>query len=290
MLRAPEFNSILNGGEVRKDGSFEIRDVSPGSYTLLATVNGATPHGLMARQTIEVSGENLNGLHLALQAGTEINGRLRLESKMAGAKSAFRDFFLALQSADGDDDMASALSLGGGFANPIQIAADGSFTWKSVPPGRYFFVLVAAGEGLPNCFVKSAVAGGRGVLDAGLTVNGGAIALEVVASDNGSVIEGLVTNHKGESIGNATVVLAPEERLRSRLDRYVKTVSDQSGRFTLHGISPGTYTLLAWESIDGEEYFNPEFLKTYEGQGRALHVTEGEHRSLQVETVPEAQK
>jgi len=290
MLRAPEFNSILNGGEVHKDGTFEIRDVSPGSYTLLATVNGNTPHGLMARQTIEVGSENLNGLRLALLAGSEIHGRLRMESKMAGAKSDLSDFFLALRSADGDDDMASALSLGGGFSNPVQVAGDGSFQWKSVPPGRYFVVLVAAGEGLPNCFVKSAVAGGHDALDAGLTVNGGVVALDVVASDNGAVIEGLVTNHKGEPIGNATLVLVPEERLRSRPDRYGKTVSDQGGRFALHGISPGAYTLLAWESIEGEEYYNPEFLKIYEGQGRALQVAEGEHSSVQVEAVPEGQK
>ncbi len=290
MLRAPEFNSILNGGEVRKDGSFEIRDVSPGSYTILATVNGATPHGLMARQAIEVGGENLNGLHVALQAGSEVQGRLRLEDKVASAKFDFHDFFLALRSADGDDDMASALSLGGGFSNPVQVTAEGNFQWKSVPPGRYFVVLVAAGEGLPNCFVKSAVAGGRDALDAGVMVNGGILALDLVASDNGAVIEGLVTNHKGEAIGNATVVLIPEQRFRLRPDRYGKAVSDQSGRFALHGISPGTYTLLAWESIDGDEYYNPEFLKTYEGQGRALHLAEGEHSSVQVEAIPEEQR
>src|SRR3984957_153540 len=86
VLRSTDFNSILNGGEVRKDGSFEICDVSPGPYTLLAAVTGATPVPLMARQTLEVGAENLIGLRLILQAGGEIRGRLRVEGKSNGAK------------------------------------------------------------------------------------------------------------------------------------------------------------------------------------------------------------
>jgi hypothetical protein len=50
--------------------------------------------------------------------------------------------------------------------------------------------------------------------------------------------------------------------------------------------APGAYTLIAWESVDGEAYYNPEFLKNYEGQGRALHVTEGERKSEQLQVVP----
>src|SRR5580700_6328023 len=44
MLQSKDFNLMLNGAEMHKDGSFEIRDVSPGAYTILATVdNVAVP-------------------------------------------------------------------------------------------------------------------------------------------------------------------------------------------------------------------------------------------------------
>jgi len=44
MLQSRDFNLVLNGAEVHKDGSFEIRDVSPGAYTILATLdNVAVP-------------------------------------------------------------------------------------------------------------------------------------------------------------------------------------------------------------------------------------------------------
>jgi hypothetical protein len=85
------------------------------------------------------------------------------------------------------------------------------------------------------------------------------------------------------------MVAVPEARLRGRLDRYRKTVSDQSGRFTLHGIPPGSYTLFAWENVDGEAYYNPEFVKSYEEQGIALRVAEGEHKGQQLTVIPAAE-
>jgi hypothetical protein len=51
-------------------------------------------------------------------------------------------------------------------------------------------------------------------------------------------------------------------------------------------LPPGAYTVFAWESVDGEAYYNPEFLKSYEGQGKALHVSEGDRTSVQLQTIP----
>src|SRR5271155_1490576 len=49
MLQSKDFSLVLNGAEMHRDGSFEIRDVSPGSYTIVATVdNAAVP--MLARQ------------------------------------------------------------------------------------------------------------------------------------------------------------------------------------------------------------------------------------------------
>jgi len=104
-----------------------------------------------------------------------------------------------------------------------------------------------------------------------------------VASANGGLVEGAVTDHKGEPIPNAVVVAVPEARMRDRVDRYRKTVSDQSGHFSLRGLRPGQYTLLAWESVDGEAYYNSEFLKAYEERGSELRVGEGERKTLQLE-------
>jgi hypothetical protein len=117
-------------------------------------------------------------------------------------------------------------------------------------------------------------------------VNGGVVVLDLVASANGGVVDGVAVDAKGDPVANALIVVVPEMRLRGRVERYRKTVSDQSGRFSLHGIQPGDYTVLAWESMDGEAYYNPEFLKDYEGQGSSLRVNEGDRKGMRVEVIP----
>ena len=114
--------------------------------------------------------------------------------------------------------------------------------------------------------------------------------LELVASGDGGVVEGVATDQKGEPVANAVVVAVPEMRLRARVERYRKTVSDQSGRFTLRGVQPGEYTIFAWESVDGEAYYNPEFLKNYEGQGSGLKVGEGERKTVRVGVIAEGEE
>ena len=98
----------------------------------------------------------------------------------------------------------------------------------------------------------------------------------------------VAANSKSEPVANAVIVAVPEARLRGRgrVDRYRKTVSDQSGRFTLHGVPPGDYMLFVWESVDGETYYNPEFLSSYAAQGRAVHANEGDHASMQLQAIP----
>jgi carboxypeptidase family protein len=283
MLQSKDFNLTLNGAEIRKDGSFEIRDVAPGAYTVVATVSGATP--LMARQALEVGPENVESLRLLPQAGGWVHGRLRVESRSAARLDSSR-FLLALRSAEGDDDVLGALSLGEGFGTVAHVSGDGSFEWKNVPPGRYYIELAGDPGASVDWFIKSIAAGGREATDTGFSVGGGVAAVELLASANGAVVDGVAVDAKGEPLANATVVAVPDTRLRARTDRYRKTVSDQSGHFTLHGLPPGEYTLLAWESVDGEAYYNPEFLKSYEGQGTVLRVSEGERKSLQLAVIP----
>jgi Carboxypeptidase regulatory-like domain len=288
MLQSRDFNLVLNGAEMHPDGSFVIRDVAPGAYTILATVeNAAVP--LMARQALQVVANSVEDLRLAPQPGGWIHGRLRLEGKSGGRFDASQ-IFLQLRSADGDDEALGAVSMGDGFSHMARVGVDGSFEWKSVPPGNYYVQLAGDGGANGDLFLKSAAAGSRDVGDAGISVNGGAVVLELVASVNGGVVDGVVVDTKGEPVANAVVVAVPEMRLRARVERYRRTVSDQNGRFTLGGVEPGEYTVLGWESVDGEAYYNPEFLKGYEGQGSALRVGEGDRKTVRVGVIAEGEE
>ncbi|MFZ0289532.1 MAG: carboxypeptidase-like regulatory domain-containing protein [Candidatus Sulfotelmatobacter sp.] len=281
-LQSKDFGLVLNGAEMHKDGSFEIRDVSPGAYKILATVdNVAVP--MMARQSLQVA-ENVDGLRLAPQTGGTILGRLRMEPG-GNVRLDPSQMFLLLRSVDGDDEGLGAVAMGEGSSTVAHVNVDGSFEWKGVPAGRYS-VQISDTSAMPDWFLKSVVASGREAADSEFSVSGGITPLDLVASANGATAEGIATNKKGESVTDAVVVAVPESRFRGHPERYRKALSDQSGRFTLRGLSPGNYTIFAWESVDGEAYYNPEFLKSYEGQGKALHVTEGDRVRVQIKTIP----
>jgi hypothetical protein len=294
MLQSRDFNLVLNGAEIHKDGSFIIRDVSPGAYTILATVENS-PLPMMARQSLLVSGNSVEGLRLAPQPGASVRGSLRLESKANISHIDLSQLFLTLLPTDGDDDVPSVFNAGEGFSRLAHVAPDGTFAWKNVPPGNYYVQLAGDGPGgeaalagsSADWFLKSVLVGNREADDSGISVNGGGITLELLASANGAAVDGVVTDRKGEAVPNATVVLVPEARLRALPNHYHKTVADQSGHFTLHGLPPGDYSLFAWESIDGDPYYNPEFLKTYEPQATALQLKEGDRKTTQLQSIPD---
>jgi hypothetical protein len=281
MLQSRDAN-LMNEANMEKDGHFEIRGVSPGAYTILATVdNVAVP--MMARQALQVTSENVEGLRLAPQTGGSIRGHLRMEAN-GGVRSDPSQMFLLLRSAEGDDDVLDATPIGG-FTTLAQVNADGSFEWKNVPAGHYS-VQISDVSAMPDWFLKSGSAAGHDIVDSGFSVNGGTTAIDLVASANGATAEGVATNQKDKAIADAVVVAVPEARFRSHPDHYRKAVTDQSGRFTLRGIPPGEYMIFAWESIDGDAYYNPEFLKSCEGQGKGLHANEGVRASVQLKTIP----
>jgi len=286
MLQSRDFNLVLNGAAMHKDGSFEIRDVSPGAYTILASVeNGAVP--MTARQSLQLA-ESVEGLHLAPQTGGTIQGRLKMETN-ATVRPDPSQMFLLLHSSEGDSDYDSFGSITmASFSNVAQVNSDGSFAWKNVPAGNYS-VQVSEASAMPDWFLKSVVAAGHDAIDSGFNVSTGTTTIALVASANGGVAEGVASNQQGEPVADAVIVAVPEARFQSRPERYRKALTDQSGHFTLRGLSPGDYTLFAWEGVDGEAYYNAEFLKSFEGQGKALHVREGLRVTVQLKTIPSAE-
>ena len=288
MLQSRDFSLMLNGAEIHKDGSFVIRDVSPGNYTILASVEGSSVP-MTARQSLQVGSANVDGLRLSPQPGATVHGRLRFESKNPVRFDPER-IFLTLQMVDAAEENETAPVFRENFSNITHVAADGSFQWTDVPAGNYYVHLMGDGAADGDWYMKSVLSGGREVNDSGIAVNGGDVVLDLVASANGGMAEGVAVNSKGEPFANAIVVAVPEQRLRGRIDHFRKTVSDQTGRFSLRGLRPGDYTVYAWESVEGEAYFNPEFLRNFEGQGSALHVSEGEHKSLELHVIPDAEQ
>jgi hypothetical protein len=56
--------------------------------------------------------------------------------------------------------------------------------------------------------------------------------------------------------------------------------------FRLSGITPGAYKLFSWDSAEesdehyGEDWFDPDWLKTYESKGESVHLEEGDQKAI----------
>ena len=286
VLRARDSNTMFIGGDVDKDGKFDIPHVAPGAYAVAATSESADV-ALSARRDIEVTDSNIEGLSLAPLNGATIRGKIRFSSKEKVDSSLL---FVALHRIDGAEDFSDSIFMsdeGDATLSAFGRAKDdGSFELKNVLPGLYEIEVSSNSKLMADSLVESVITGTKDVADTGLSVNGGTLAVDVTVSLGSGVVDGTVANEKKESVANAVVVAVPEEKYRDRQSHYQKGTTDQDGRFTFHGLRPGNYTLYAWEFLDGDEYLDPDFLKQFENQGTTIKVEKGGRQTVALKVIP----
>jgi protocatechuate 3,4-dioxygenase beta subunit len=271
MLHPKEFNEIFSAAEVDKDGNFEIRGVSPGSYTVtVMRSNGESAQ--VSHQDLEVVASDVNNLRLVPVQGSQIHGQLQIENSR---RSDLTQLAVLLRPKNRSD---SGVSIG---SEQGRVKPDGSFELKDVSPGTYTVTVAGGSQSLRDYFLKRVIAGGRDVTDSGLVVPGGAaFSMNVLISPSGASILGTVLDDKNQPVGNATVVAVPDAAHQSQLDRYQQSMTDQQGHFTLHGLNPGSYTVFAWEHVEDGAYYDPDFLKEYEPRGEAVRLAEGSRQTV----------
>ncbi len=286
MLQSGDLAEVSSGAEAHKDGSFEMQDVAPGDYSLVATAGGGSER-LMTRQRVHVGSAAVDSLRLTLQPGSVVHGHLYLDTPPAKTGS-LTQFSVLLVADDGEGEGSRAVMIGGGFSSVASVKADGSFEWNDVAPGHYYPQLISGSFGGTDWFLRSASSGGRDLSESGFAVSGSTLTMDLVASSRSATITGLAKNHDGKPVANATIVAVPTAQYRKRPDHYATATSDQTGHFTLQGVRPGNYTLFAWESLEGEQYYDPDFLKRSEGQGSPMGLAESERKSIELEVIPAA--
>jgi Carboxypeptidase regulatory-like domain len=289
MLRGKDSNSMFNAAEIGKDGKFEILHVTPGAYTLMAmTVMSDTPQ--IMRRPLEVAESNIDDLRLSPQPGTTLRGQVHFAPKPSKADSSL--LMLSLHRLDEEDDFFDSMTFTTddmpGFRSAVKLKDDGSFEMKHVPPGLYEIDVASDSKALTDSFVESVIAGTKDVVDTGLNITGGTLSVDVTVSAGAGVIDGTVTNDKGEPIANSIVVAVPDAKYRKQANHYKRITTDQSGHFTIRTLRPGEYTLLAWEVLDGDDYLDPDFLKPFEGQGTVIKLDKGGHKTAALKLIPAA--
>jgi hypothetical protein len=257
-----------------KDGSFVLRNVPPGSYDLTASYrSGESDDWRLARRQLEVGNSDVDGVTITLLRGVDIPGRITWEGAPANDPA---NLHVRLQALREDQPY---------FSQP-SVKLDGTFQFKNVPEGSYRPVVHLYGPA-EKCFLKSARYGSATITGAGFTVEPGAdLSLELTVSSRVALLSGVVLDADSLPAAGATVVLIPDPPHRGVVEQYKSTSTDQNGKFSMTGLTPGDYKIFSWDSVDesDEEYdadwFDPEWLKPYETKSESIHLEESDKKSV----------
>jgi len=258
---SPEHQAIVEN----PDGSFEIAGVLPGSYTL-----GAywfeEGRRYQARQSLEVSNANMEGVNLTIVPGLQIYGRIIWDGKPSMDRD---ELIVNISPAD------SRIS----FIGPARVLGN-SFVLRDVFEGTYRLGVLGQSK---DCYVKSIRYGSSDALEAGLTVfRGTQSSLEVTISSRGARVQGAVTDVDNLPVTGVWVVLVPDEAHRDQLRLFQKVATDQYGHYLLRGIPPGDYKVFCWDEVEDGAWEDPDFLTTFEDRGQKVSVEDADTKSADV--------
>jgi protocatechuate 3,4-dioxygenase beta subunit len=280
----------MNGASTTRynnmDGSFEIRDMAPGTYSISALVPDPSAIQVSplsqsnqprAQANVTVVSADIENLQLTILPLLSLPGRLSIDGQPLTGLTSLDRLRVNLTSADTTSFLAAQ-----GQSQPP--TADGTFKVDNVLPGDYR-VTVAGMP--PGHYLKEVrLDQTEGGIDQPLRVASSSTGpLEVVISARGGQIEGTIVDDRQQPVRETQAVLIPEQQ-RNRFDLYRTTRSDQNGRFTLRGIPPGDYKIFAWEALEASAYYDPEVLRVFEAKGKLVHVSESSTQNVEVRIIP----
>ncbi len=169
-------------------------------------------------------------------------------------------------------------SNGNAFRQDVDSAGNFSFSSDEIEPGVYEIFAVAPG-GLE---LRSVTANGTKMTGRKIEISNGSdlrLTLTLGRGVSGRV-KGIV-ERGGKPAPGMMVVLVPED-LRE-LGEYRRDQSDSDGSFSLNGVSPGKYTVVALNDWN-LEWGKPELIREYVAGGTSVEVAGGEERDIKVTT------
>ena len=270
--------TVATGATLPAAGTFSSVQIIGGN--VVTTVSGpggqaATRRQPTGRVSVEVN-RDIADLRVAVNLGAPLSGEVLVNGT---GGSAIRRESIRLNLRSLDTTPASFVSLVG----TIPVDTAGKFAAVNVPEARYTFQV----SGLPaTAYVADIRQGGTSVMDNGFVHDQSATPIQIVVDANGVTLQGTVVNADGKPAANATVVLVPPQGRRQTALLYKNVTTNETGSFTLRGVSPGPYTIFAWESVPPGAWQNAEFISKYEARGQQISLRALSVAEVQLNVIP----
>lgn len=256
---------------VAADGTFTIRNVPPGEYSLEASrygreADGPPEVGLM---TVFVDGNDIEGLALTGSNGGQVSGTIVSD---VGTLPDLTRVFLSIRQPYRNQPPPVLL---GAFRRPNErvVQDDGSFTVHNVFGSARFQVTLPEGW-----MVKSIRHQDRDIMDAPLELRSGeqVSGVEILITNRMTEITGRGVDDKNAPVGEATVLIFPVDSNRwYENSRSVRaTRPDLQGRWQLEGLRAGEYFAIALDYVENDAWQDPEFLESLLDKATKVQIVE----------------
>ena len=282
-----------------KDGNFTLSGVAPGEYTVqaqslaalmsqasqaMALMGGGEPGKEPApAQTVErefamanvtVAGEDVTGLTIAGARGAKARGVLIFEG---GTKPESLASLRLMAGPTDPDNVAAAMASFGMAA----MKETGAFEIDGLVGGRIFRFM----EPPKGWFLKRITHDSDDVTDKGFDFKPGqdVDGFEIVLTTRSQPISGTVTNDKGETVKEYTVVVFPEDPQKWTVtaERWRASARpDQAGQFKIANLPAGSYLAVAVEYVAQGEWTDPEWLARMKAKATKFTLDEGVAKRL----------
>ena len=297
------------------DGRFKYTTILPGRYVIAARANQTAPPGsgrggaggvpivstnaamsgrgsggnttetLYATEDVTVTGQPVVGLTLRLQRGSRFSGRLVIDAASPQLPD-FATIRVGLQPAvPMDTTSGGSTTIGNAFAQvpSVAVGADGTFELAGVPPFPYVVVVRVPPAAGRTWWLRSAIVGGRDVLDTGMlfVLGQDATGAVLTVSDRHSGINGTLESAAGVPAPEYFIIVMPADpALWTPGSRRVKATRPASdGTFKVIDLPAGDYLLVAVTDVVPDEWEQLEFLRAIAPAGVKVTLADGQQKT-----------
>jgi hypothetical protein len=260
----------MNNAVTRADGSFQVLGLSPGTYTIQVRPRGTpTPDAEFANMRVTLGQDDLDNVTVVTSRGAMAYGVITTDEN---TPLPVRPQQVSLFARPAEPE---TFPMGG----ESKVNDDWTFTMSGLSDPR---VLGGSITEVSDWTLKAVLHNGQDVTDApidfvpGQTVEG----LQVVFTRKRTEISGAITAERNLPETDATVVVFSQDPSRwGYLTRYVRTARpSQDGRYSMRGLPPHDYFVVAVKDVEVGQWQDPEFLDSVRAHAVRVSLDEGATR------------
>ena len=244
-------------------GAWEITGIPAGRYNIQFWGSGSNPPSELDGVNITKDGEEIDPS--AAQALSTVKASVQMDGDAAQAKRVT----IGLRSRGRTGDRWSGVD------------AKSMAEFQRISAGKYEVVVAGSGR---RYAISQLSADGAEVAGRVITIAAGTSpSLSITLTAGNAELQGTVKK-AGKPFAGAMVVLVPKNPESDR-DLFRRDQSDLDGTFVLHGVVPGSYTVMAVENGWDLNWAEPTVISAYTKHGKRVQVSTLEGRQMNLEDV-----